>query len=514
MKMTKNLFLKIFAALAVVTTAASCSDDIAMDSVAGSTPEGENIVSFSLQPQLQNMNTRSATLSTETSISQGGFIDVLLFAVYEKEADGSYTLATQFQKESEPIGNVEAATGQNLLKVNGNSWPLQIQLVVDQSKTYKVAFWAQSSECDAYDTSDLTNVVVSYSDGSKGLLNNEETRDAFCASSLDFAGSTTVTQEVLLKRPFAQINVGTAGWDYEGAAALKPSAVSYLESSFEIDGVATDYNVLTGKVTTDKSKLQKISFSFNRIPAFLHIPDDELNSITYDDTSKDEFLKVRRYKEDEVDKTTGESRGEELFHYRGWNYYYNFKNGSGIFEEYHYTETDENGNIVEKTAVTLFDEGVRPLTEIYKYMSMCYVLVPESDETKGCVLNSVSFQARGYELEGDFVETPKELTSQKFTITNVPVQKNWRTNIIGESFFTFNKGFKLYIIPDYCGEYNYLYDKDKNDDDSWNVGLKPDTDGNNEMMVNGNTGAIYEDFNTNYDDYYGDGSLPGPPVEE
>lgn len=78
----------------------------------------------------------------------------------------------------------------------------QIKLVKGQ--TYTVLFWADTK--DTYNTADLTN--VKFVDGeASGYVANKDSRDAFSAvvSGFQFTGESS--QNVTLKRPFAQMNI-------------------------------------------------------------------------------------------------------------------------------------------------------------------------------------------------------------------------------------------------------------------------------------------------------------------
>ena len=40
-------------------------------------------------------------------------------------------------------------------------------------------------------------------------------------------------------------------------------------------------------------------------------------------------------------------------------------------------------------------------------------------------------------------------------VPNVPVRRNWRTNIIGHNLLTESSAFDIVIDPDFFGEYDY-----------------------------------------------------------
>lgn len=92
-------------------------------------------------------------------------------------------------------------------------------------------------------------------------------------------------------------------------------------------------------------------------------------------------------------------------------------------------EIDENENQAEKT----------------RYLSMCYILA--NDETNGSqktTLDNIKFTLKNPGGK-DYVFDQG--------LSNVPVQRNWRTNILG-SFLTTQVTFSIEIDPAYYGDYN------------------------------------------------------------
>ena len=339
---------------------------------------------------------------------------------FQKDGGVAYD-NTRFPKES-------VGSGQNVINVT--SWPINITLQTDKDKNYTVAFWAQSdSGIYYYDTKDLKNVKVNYN----GYWNNSDFRDAFCASTT-FSGATGPTGNIILRRPFAQVNVGSAGWDYESAAALKPSAVSYTHSMVTINGVAEYYNVVTGKASSEKKNITYIS---GVIPSYSKIDVEDIDS--YKPLPDEEFLMV---------DLNGDGK---LTEHVGWDSLYNYRLKN---------RTDFYG-------------GKRPYTETFRYVSMSYILVPESDtstETQGGTLDNIKCTVYGKLIDSAETKPESGDASSKyelldiFDISNVPVQKNWRTNIIGDSYFTLDPSFKVIIVPDYLGDYNDTVNKG-----NWNI---------------------------------------------
>lgn len=201
----------------------------------------------------------------------------------------------------------------------------------------------------------MKNVTVDYVG-----LNNDETRDAFFkAETFTVTGNTEI--DVVLKRPFAQINVGVYQTDWDAAVA---SGIEIEKSKVTIEKAATSINLLTGEVKGE----QTVEYGLGIIPA--------------------QF-------------TASETLNVDL-------------NKDG---------TKEN----------------------YVYLSMSYILA--NDATTG--------YAKATLEDLDFTFAPKSGNNINFSegLNAVPVQRNWRTNIIGK-ILTDDVTFNITIDPIYDGEYN------------------------------------------------------------
>ncbi|MCH5307500.1 MAG: hypothetical protein J1E37_05415 [Prevotella sp.] len=448
-----NLLGWLAVSMLLMTTACSDHADLEAGALQGD-PNGTNTVTFTIQPETQSVG-RRAGAENKIKFGDGTKADLLIFAVYEYKNE-KWVLAEELKgKNTTDIEDLQLGDKQYALKVEG--FPVKFQLTLNSGTKYKVAFWAQNSGCKAYDTHDLQAVEVKY----ENALNNDELRDAFCTTTEEFDGGTVDKPiEAILRRPLAQINIGTTGWDYEGAAYLKPSPVSYTHSTVTLEGVAQYYNVLDGKAIVDDTdhKTTNVTFGYAKIPAFINVTDEEWKAAEhlYQPFANEEYLKVKLFYED-----------EDYKEYVGWDKYDQFR----------------------KDPSSGFVAGKLPETETFKYLSMCYVLVPEAvsitdinNVNYGSVLDAVKFETKGIDEEDpnkDKESTPKQV----FEIKNVPVQKNWRTNILGNSFFVYNNKFIVDIVPDYCGDYNNIGGTENdwqgrtgNEEDGWQYKGNPNTD--------------------------------------
>ncbi|MCH5248085.1 MAG: hypothetical protein J1E99_07990 [Muribaculaceae bacterium] len=459
--MKKHIYVWISASVLLMTSA--CADKSI--EVTGEFPQDDGseyqTVTFTVGIENQNVvRSREVTYPKDgelSHISDGSKATTLLLDIYMKNGN-DWTLVPDYREEiGKPI------TRENV------HFPDTLTFQVRKDQTYRVAFWAQSeaaADSSYFDTSDLTKVEVKYTKTAGGnFANNDELRDAFCTYT-EFAG-TAKTVSATLTRPFAQINVGTTGYDYEGVAALKPSAVSYAKSSITLDGVAKYYNVLEGKTLAaidlgdGAQATTSVTFNMATLPAFFNLPEDELNKLdryVYDPSYEKYILEIKD-KENSTGKDTIWGKKHDVMYEEYLKVPFN---GNDICSRYmgwdeYVTEKRKLGEKFNPDSA-IFDN------ETLKYMSMCYVLVPEASNleetagitgvTYGSVLRSVSFKAKGKEIGDNGSMTDKDVDFDGFTICNVPVQKNWRTNIISKSLFLTNTVFKLYIYPVFAGDYN------------------------------------------------------------
>lgn len=328
--MNKKLFLGMFVAAGMLF-ATSCSND-ELDVVQSG---NEAQVTFSLAAE--------GCIATR-AISDGTGAKKLIYAVYNANGELIETIAN---------ADVNGQIVDNSAFDNGLTENVTITLAKGQQ--YTVAFWAQNPNCTAYTTTDLKNVTVDYVG-----LNNDETRDAFFkAETFTVTGNTEI--DVVLKRPFAQINVGVYQTDWDAAVA---SGIEIEKSKVTIEKAATSINLLTGEVKGE----QTVEYGLGIIPA--------------------QF-------------TASETLNVDL-------------NKDG---------TKEN----------------------YVYLSMSYILA--NDATTG--------YAKATLEDLDFTFAPKSGNNINFSegLNAVPVQRNWRTNIIGK-ILTDDVTFNITIDPIYDDEYN------------------------------------------------------------
>ncbi len=299
----KKVLFSTVAMSALMLMATSCADDQTSDLKAGA----ESTVTITAQLP-GDMGTRAFADGTKAT--------ELHYAVYEK---GTTIRLAVCKKADGTKGQLEGTATMTGLQTT-------ISLQLTTGKEYDFVFWADAPGDNVYTfNSENQTVTVNYANAE----NNTDNLDAFFGQkkALKVSGNMSISQE--LRRPFAQINIGTD--DFDAAAAA-----GYTVSESTI-GVATykTLNLLSEEVS------EPVTATFVKKP----IPTEDSK---FSVNSKD-----------------------------------------------------------------------------YKYLSMSYVLVPKDKET---------------------VDIAFDYTLTNRTFTNVPVQRNYRTNIFG-SLLTNTANFNVVIAP-------------------------------------------------------------------
>lgn len=389
--------------------AASCSESYeSPESNTGSDENGLATVSFTVKMPKET----GGRAENASHISDGSKVDMLVYAIYDVTDGEVSTSPLPYYQENYGEGK-DAGKGHNFENIRnkpssipaghtyvgfGAQDTYRIVLKVNPDKKYRIVFWAQDSETDAYDIRNLSDIKVSYA----GAVNNDESRDAFTAVSKDFTGAAGTVQEIVLRRSVAQINIGTTGADYANliyGPNMLPKHVSVTESTIKVTDVADRFNAVTGAASASTKNLTA-DFSWAKLPAWYNtgMPDflSEGEAYTKDN---DPFV------------NTNLERPEEFLKVK--------MNGTADpFKPY-------------LTDYPTIKDGEWE-TETFKYLSMCYVMVPGyvgEDKSTGSIL-TVEFDLRQKKSETD--GSPVNLTPR--LVQNVPARANFRTNILGGLF--------------------------------------------------------------------------------
>lgn len=218
--MNKKLLLGMFATAGVLF-ATSCSHEALIEPVSGET----STVSFVV-------NTEDAVATR--AVADGKTATKLHYAVWHSSGSIAKEDVVELQNRSTTL-NLTLAKGQ----------------------TYTLGFWAQAENAHTVTIAENGVMTVDVNYGP----NNAETFDAFTAHKTYTVAGNDI-QNVTLKRPFAQINVGVTAENYTAAEA---AGVKVEKSKVELQGTfGTKFNVISGAVTDTQNGLV---LAENNIPA-------------------------------------------------------------------------------------------------------------------------------------------------------------------------------------------------------------------------------------------------------
>ena len=197
------------------------------------------VLATSCAKELQDVATGDATVTfavgtpeiATRAYSDGTTATELQYAVYD--ANGNY---------------LQDLTGSKEINISTT-----VELKLTTGNTYSVAFWADSQAAPYNVDFTTKSVSVDYA----GIKSNEENLDAFYAW-YTFTVTGAQTETIELRRPFAQLNIGTADLDASESAGYVPTI-----STVTVSNVYSTLNFATGAVdgATD------MTFAENAIPA-------------------------------------------------------------------------------------------------------------------------------------------------------------------------------------------------------------------------------------------------------
>ena len=188
-------------------TLASCSND----EMAGPTinNDGTLVITAQLPTDLQSR-----------AYGDGSVVKTLHYAVYEGD-----DVIVASDVDGSPIP----------MTVDAKNFTLSLNLV--KGKTYDLIFWADATTGSPYTfTSSSKSVTVSYDN-----TGNNENRDAFFQALKGLTVNGPVQQTIQLRRPFAQVNIGTGDLADAQKVGLEVAA-----TSMTVSGVYDTLNLFTG----------------------------------------------------------------------------------------------------------------------------------------------------------------------------------------------------------------------------------------------------------------------------
>lgn len=204
----------LFAMVAVgAVTLASCSNDEMVGPA--SNDEGNVIITAQLPTDLQSR-----------AYGDGSVAKTLHYAVYE----GDDVIFASGEANSPAVETVDA-----------KNFTLKLNLV--KGKTYDLLFWADATTGSPYTfTPSTKSVTVTYDN-----TGNNENRDAFFQAVKGLTVNGPVQQTVELRRPFAQVNIGTNDFD-----DAQKAGVEVATTTMTVSGVYDTLNLFSGVASASR----------------------------------------------------------------------------------------------------------------------------------------------------------------------------------------------------------------------------------------------------------------------
>ncbi len=199
-------------------------------------------------PDDQNGNEVTATITVKApgalatkAIADGTKAKNLVLGVFDADNNDKYLYSVG------TLGTFNA--GETAVEFN-ESLTATVELTLMKGKSYKFVCWASDPTLECYTIAEnFAAINVSYAVNNES---NNENRDAFYACAPSGVVTADYSATITLKRPLAQINVGTTAEDL--AAAVKAGLdASKLTVSMIVPNPATALDPITGEATAESA---------------------------------------------------------------------------------------------------------------------------------------------------------------------------------------------------------------------------------------------------------------------
>ena len=176
---------------------------------------------------------KTPTLTTRAVVGDGTTAKKLYVGVYENQ-NGTLTgpLEVSLIDENETVAF-------------GDDRKAIVNLALAKNKKYSVIFWAEADENGVYsidwENKEENKIAPKLSIDPENLFANQESYDAFWAQKDVEMATNAISEKVELKRPFAQLNIGTSDKDLAAAAGIVVK-----NSQVVVKDAYTTFNLQTG----------------------------------------------------------------------------------------------------------------------------------------------------------------------------------------------------------------------------------------------------------------------------
>ena len=185
------------------------------------------------------------------AIADGLNVDELIYEVWITDTGNQENLTSGATRLYQATTDMVQDGGR--MKAN-----ITLDLVNDQNFT--VLFWAQKKGINVYNTANLTGVTYTNT-AAEAYSANDNRLDAFYAKAY-VVDCQTATPTVVLRRPFAQVNLCTLN-NKDAAQVNGNYNISLVSSKMRLDAVPTVFNVATSEATNYVA----MEFAANTVPS-------------------------------------------------------------------------------------------------------------------------------------------------------------------------------------------------------------------------------------------------------
>ncbi len=168
--------------------------------------------------------TFAATLQDDLltrSFGKGLSVDKLVIGVFDLNDNGEYVEITERHYADIINGKIENVT-----------------LSLAKSETYHFVFWAYNSESGVYDIEEKGSLTAIKMKNNIIGFAEAENADAFFATVKNFTVEGNTIKDVPMKRPLAQINVGTSGTAVKASFTVENTADTFYPFTETVSGEA------------------------------------------------------------------------------------------------------------------------------------------------------------------------------------------------------------------------------------------------------------------------------------
>ena len=235
-------FLLFVSAVAAILLAGSCQQEI------NPVTDGDTTVTFTVSAD---------DIATRAGIADGTNIDVLHWEIYK---------TAEIANAAGPLGE------DTIVEKDGNKeFTVDLKLLADQD--YTIIFWAEVDGNDHYDTDDLRNVEVNFTEvidpetgeATLAVDANDESRAAFFAVyPFSTENGVAIKETVKLLRPFSQINLGSTTYE-TSFNKVNGGNVKVETTEMTVTDIATSFNTLTGKGEGEQKVIFKAAATPNGV---------------------------------------------------------------------------------------------------------------------------------------------------------------------------------------------------------------------------------------------------------